>query len=716
MTDRHGHPRLALASATVSVIALIGGWTYAASLQPPGIGWAQESISALAAQATPHRWAMTTAFVLTGLGYAVTAATLPRLQRPGRIVLGVAGVATILLAALPLPAAGEGSLAHTMVAGTAFVALAVWPWWLVRAGPLQRGVTTGFVVLVASLLMTIGTPAFGVHERLVAAALALWPWVNAVALWWAAGHRIGGAKVRTTVGFAGLVVLCLAAGVAMTAVNPATTHTRHYTAQLSLSADPRDTSRVVSSTSFGDLEIAFSGWAPGVDVLPQVEASITDLLARPDLGVAGLRPGPLELREALQEGAFGLAWRFALGASLAAALVGMLTWSLGRRRRPPADEGPMIPLRKSRRIGVLVLAPLTACALVTGASWSTYRGDRVVNITSTGLLGMVQQNAALLDDVEARSQQVSPYLRNLIALSSALQQQYRPTALNAPEALRLLLVSDQHGANQFALMRTIIEAQSIDAVVDSGDLVNFGTVAEAEAAGLFDGIASLGVPYLFVLGNHDASQAADVALLDRLARIPNVVLLQPTWTTWNAVDLNGIRITGFNDPRWFGDDATRTAAKQKPAVAAFEEAYAGQPAPDLLVSHEPTAVRGLDAGVLVNGHIHTADLEGNRIQVGTFSGGGPFTHFVETQEGSELVGQPSAFDILTFGEDCRALSLTRYQFQDVLEGRPAYDSVILVNGARIDTRPPDETRRCGPSSGLTVESVRVLSELGPKPQ
>ncbi len=705
MTDRHGRPRLALVSATVSVVALIGGWTYAAALQPAGIDWSQLSISTLAAQTTPHRWAMTTAFLLTGLGYVTTAATLPRLRRPGRILLAVAGVATMLVAALPLPAAGEGSLPHGLVAGTAFVALALWPWWLVRSPLLQRGVTIGFAVLVASLPATMGTPAFGAHERLVAGALAAWPWVNAVALWWAAGHRIGGARVRTVVGFAGLVAVCLVGGVALTAVSPATTHTRHYSARLSLSADPRDASTVVSSTSLGDLEIAFSGWAPGVEVMPQVEASITDLLDRPNIGVSGLQPGPLELREALSQGAMGLAWRFALGAALAAATVGALTWSLRQRRRPTTDQGPLMPQRRGRRIGVLALAPLTACALVTGGSWATYRGDRVVDVTSTGLLGMVQQNAALLGDVEARSQQVSPYLRNLIALSAALQQQYNPTALDAPVALRLLLVSDQHGANQFPLMRTIIEAQEVDAVVDSGDLVNFGTVAEADAAGLFEGIASLDVPYLFVLGNHDANKAQDLQLLNRLAQIPNVVLLQPTWSTWNAVELHGIRISGFNDPRWFGDDATRTAAKQEPAITAYENAFADLPVPDLLVSHEPTAVRGLEAGVLVNGHIHTADLEGNRIQLGTFSGGGPFTHFVETQDGSELIGQPSAFDVLAFGEDCRALTLTRYQFQDVLEGRPAYDSVILVNGARIDTRPPQEDRRCGPTAGLTTELV-----------
>ena len=79
-----------------------------------------------------------------------------------------------------------------------------------------------------------------------------------------------------------------------------------------------------------------------------------------------------------------------------------------------------------------------------------------------------------------------------------------------------------------------------------------------------------------------------------------------------------------------------------------------------MASHEPWAAQGLSRGMLVNGHMHSSDLEGNRVQVGTFTGGGPFTHFLADTDGEELVGQPSAFDVLTFGTDCRLATLTRY--------------------------------------------------------
>jgi hypothetical protein len=81
-------------------------------------------------------------------------------------------------------------------------------------------------------------------------------------------------------------------------------------------------------------------------------------------------------------------------------------------------------------------------------------------------------------------------------------------------------------------------------------------------------------------------------------------------------------------------------------------------------------------------------LDGNVIGVGTFTGGGPLSHFLEGAEGEEMTGQPSAFDIATFGLDCQLTSLTRYQFRNVIEGRPAYDDVTLVNGSRIERPAP----------------------------
>jgi hypothetical protein len=113
--------------------------------------------------------------------------------------------------------------------------------------------------------------------------------------------------------------------------------------------------------------------------------------------------------------------------------------------------------------------------------------------------------------------------------------------------------------------------------------------------------------------------------------------------------------------------------------------------------------------------MHSVDLEGNRVQAGTFTGGGPLSHFLADAAGEELVGQPSAFDVLTFGTDCRLASLTRYRFRDVIEGRPAYDDVSLVNGRRVDRREPDPARACLADQPVTTTAVPAASTASTAP-
>ncbi len=516
-----------------------------------------------------------------------------------------------------------------------------------------------------------------------------------------------------------LFVACNSGGVAATTLFPSSADTLNYGADLRLSLNPRDISAIQSPTLFGNIRVDFAGLVPAPGVVAQVHVKdrISGLLARPNISVKSLQPGPLELEKAARDGAIALGWRFAAGA-LVVALLCLLGYAVWQRRAPG--------LRWSAAVATVWVA---SCVATFGVIGLTYQPARLETFTLTGILGTVQRNADLLEGVETRAEQVTPYLKNLLALSAALQDKYVPQTLDRPVAARLLLVSDIHGGNQYPLMKTIIEEERIDAVIDSGDLVNFGTATEADAVGLLQGIASLGVPYLFVKGNHDGRSDVDRELLDRLAAVPHVVLLEPDARTYAIESIHGVRIAGFNDPRWFGDDNTNNAAKQKPAAARFNAAMADQPVPDIVVSHEPASVRDVArAGIRINGHMHASQLQDSRIGVGTFTGGGPFSHFIasdgnaDSADAGELRGQPSAFDIATFGTDCRLASLTRYQFRNVIEGRPAYDNVTLVNGSRIEERAPDPAspaggadarstatppRSCDPTMEQTRERVTV---------
>ena len=115
---------------------------------------------------------MTAALVVTGLAHVVTAWALGSAQRTGRLVLAGGGVATLLVAAVPLPSRAEYSAAHTAVATAPFVLLGLWPWFAAREGGARvlshRVARTSAAVLtasVATLGLGVSGASFGLHER-----------------------------------------------------------------------------------------------------------------------------------------------------------------------------------------------------------------------------------------------------------------------------------------------------------------------------------------------------------------------------------------------------------------------------------------------------------------------------------------------------------------------------------------------------------------------
>ena len=488
-------------------------------------------------------------------------------------------------------------------------------------------------------------------------------------------------------------------GVSATSLFPSTVQTDHYRAEVRLSALPTFTSTIHSPTSFGDLDLQFTSpyLAPGIDATVQVRETITSLFDR-HMSIQSLQPSSKEVSDALGSGVTQLALKFA-GGVLVVGVAAITLIAYARRRRPTA--------RQVVSVGVAGLLALGGTGL---GILGTYQPDQLTSFRTTGLLGTVRSNAGLLAGVEARAQEATPYVTNLLALSAALQAKFVPANITQPPAARFLLVSDIHGANQYPVMKRIIDDEKITAVIDSGDLLNFGNVTEAELSGIFTSIKNLGVPYVFVRGNHDASGLADQALLERMAKIPNVVLLEPTPKSYTELGVNGVVIAGFNDPRFFGDDNKNIAQKEQPAADTFNRAYASRPRPDIVITHEPTAAKMVaSATMLVNGHLHKDELEGNRIGVGTFTGGGTMSHFILANSGDqpgELAGQPYAFDIAVYGQSCDLTSLTRYTFRNLIQGRPVYDDVSVINGKTIATRELGK-RTCAANLGLSMTTVTV---------
>ncbi|MCE0486068.1 metallophosphoesterase family protein [Ornithinimicrobium sediminis] len=494
-----------------------------------------------------------------------------------------------------------------------------------------------------------------------------------------------------------LVVAAVLGGITVTRLWPVTAETQYFTANLWLSPSWEHVSTVHTPTVVGDIDLVFDGPlpAPGIEAQVQVRDEVTDLLARGRLSVDSFQPEPEELRAAVDEALGEVAWKFGFGALASTALLSAL-WVLGRR------HGSW-----NRAWVASLTATGLAVALPGAAAYTTYHADNLLEFRTTSLLGRVQASGSLLTSISGQAEQAAPYVQNLLALTEALRQEYAPVEPRGTEAARFLLVSDIHGQNYYPLVREIVRSRDITAVIDTGDLVNFGLTREAEVAGLFEGIESLGVPYVFVRGNHDAVSPVDDAVLRRMAEIRNVVLLEPSAGQYVEAEIAGVRISGWNDVRYFAEQSDDFAAAQAEALEAYLAATSGRPLSDIVISHQPWGTQRTQAeGVTVAGHLHTPTLNGQHIGVGSFTGGGLFNQFiipedVEEETGGEIAGQPYAFDILTVGEDCGIASLTRYSYRNLVSGRPQYDDVSLINGTRVDPAPP-EGRTCGGSGDEVV--------------
>jgi hypothetical membrane protein len=179
-------PWWGLLSATAAPVLLIGGWTVAAAHQPGRFDPVVETISALAARGATDRWIMTVALTGVGLCHIVTALAMRPAAVAGRTVLAAGGIATLMVAAFPLPADESGSTAHGLAAGTAFLTLAAWPAFALRRSASAPAVVRPAVALpVAAVLLGLVTwfgaelaadrGRVGLSERVASGAQAAWP-------------------------------------------------------------------------------------------------------------------------------------------------------------------------------------------------------------------------------------------------------------------------------------------------------------------------------------------------------------------------------------------------------------------------------------------------------------------------------------------------------------------------------------------------------------
>ncbi|GAA4783724.1 hypothetical protein GCM10023200_16530 [Actinomycetospora chlora] len=179
-----------LGIAVLAPIVLVTGLLWAQHAWP-GPDPVDQSLSALAGLGATDRWIMSVTLGLVGVLLVLVAGGLrPRVPTPAWLVLGAGGALLTLAGLEPQPVGGYNPV-HMGAAGLAWLAFTLWPLGLALSpavNPRLRRASALAVVVLALLvawfaveLITTG-PWYGVSQRVVVLAQAVWPVVVASAV------------------------------------------------------------------------------------------------------------------------------------------------------------------------------------------------------------------------------------------------------------------------------------------------------------------------------------------------------------------------------------------------------------------------------------------------------------------------------------------------------------------------------------------------------
>ena len=175
----------------------------------------------------------------------------------------------------------------------------------------------------------------------------------------------------------------------------------------------------------------------------------------------------------------------------------------------------------------------------------------------------------IIDRFGEYSEQLSDLVGNVVTLYLAAED--LPAFAPDDDTIQVLHVSDIHlNPQAFDLMDQLTEQFDVDAIADTGDIVDWGTEPESQLLGQ---IGDLEVPYIFVRGNHD-SRSTQRAVADQ----PNAVVLDG-----DAAEVAGLRFWGIGDPRYTPDKDQMGPSEGR------AEAFAPEVADDLAAAEPPTS-------------------------------------------------------------------------------------------------------------------------------
>jgi predicted phosphodiesterase len=312
----------------------------------------------------------------------------------------------------------------------------------------------------------------------------------------------------------------------------------------------------------------------------------------------------------------------------------------------------LLPGRRRRFVAAGVLGGVLGVGGLVGLTAVTFDVNAFREPKFTGALTRapvvieaVRRGEVTISAVRSRFEVAADRLSELLTLVAEPAENPRQNSIS------ILHVSDIH-SNPIGveIAGQLVREFDVDAVLDTGDLTNFGTPLESSIGTL---IERFDVPYYLVPGNHDST--ANERALD-LVRNIRVIGNE-------VVDISGIEVLGWRDPtdtNWNKipvEEANQQRVEEGEAVA---EAVADE-SPDVLAVHDRRmALASLGQVPLVlAGHDHRKVhevVEGTRVLAVGSTGATGIDHF--TVEGD----RPYEAEIVYFRAG-RAIAVDYVRFE-----------------------------------------------------
>ncbi len=226
---------------------------------------------------------------------------------------------------------------------------------------------------------------------------------------------------------------------------------------------------------------------------------------------------------------------------------------------------------------------------ITAFSRAEYEG---ILEAAPWVLSALQEGIGVIENIGGQFMEV---VENISFLQKEMEKNTPP--VERKDTKRILHVSDIHNnPAAFNFIQRIVETFDVEIIIDTGDLVDYGTSLEME---LFSQIfANIDIPYVFIPGNHESP-----LVVEQLKKIKNITVLEE-----GVIEIAGLRIAGIADPASYStamvvaDETTMETTAQK-----LQEIVYGAERADIIAAHNPEFFKFIRNNnyILLGGHQHT---------------------------------------------------------------------------------------------------------------